>query len=980
MSSTSVLAPRMIGRQGQFAELAQHLQAARHGAGRVVLLAGEAGVGKTRLLHEFLAHARRTSGIELLVGRCYDEQPALPYGPFIDVMRMDLRERGASALAEDAGLWLGDLARLLPELAALAPGTNSSDEPQAQKRRMFEAIGRVLEPNDSRTCRIIVLEDIHWSDQTSQELIRYLARALGSARVLLLATYRSDELHRRHPLTSLLAYLTRERLYAEIRLDPLERDELAEMVEESLGYAVPARFVDELYSRSEGNPFFVEEILKSLLENDQLDALIARANEGKTIDHLAIPASIKDSVLSRTAGLEPDTSEVLRYAAVVGRRFDFDLLLRLTGLDEDVLLDAIGQLVTSQIVVEERGDEEDRYRFRHALIREAIYDDMLGRERRIKHREVLHALEARGADQSAVDQLAHHAYQARELPQAARYARQAAERAWDMYAYREAVSRYHLALELIDDDDDQRADLLSQLGQAAYALGDTAIALRAWREARPLYADMGNQVEAGDMDRRLARVLWERGDTQAAFAALASALATLEPLPPSYSLGMAYSSYSQLHMVLNHNEQAIEWGQKALKLAADLGDEVIEAHALNNIGCSLAALGTPDQGVAHLRRSLELSKKHHMLLDTVRAYLNLGGTLSGMGAIEEALSELAAGIDFADHYGLMGYKSTILSKLAQIELEIGAWDKAEEHAIQSIATDTHLNCTYGSMLLAELRVRQGRFDEARDGLEYAIDDIHDNYQLQMSLCVLMRVYAAKGDTAKALDYLKRWQEIWEEHIPHNKLRASAAEAVQVALDADQPELANLLLVQLAAPIERDCDYAWLAPLLPHDALGMFAAHAGRHTQAAEHFVQAAQLWQERELPFYEGRSRRHAAASLLQTGVLADRETALRELAQAQGIFATLGAAYELAQTEALIRRSSQRPRRTSRADGLTPREQQVIALIARGASNRSIAEQLTISEKTVEVHVSNILGKLGFSSRTQAATYAVEQQLDGVR
>ncbi|HET9224019.1 MAG TPA: AAA family ATPase, partial [Roseiflexaceae bacterium] len=451
MTGNRALAPSMIGRRDQLGELESYLQASRGGVGQVIFLGGEAGVGKTRLLREFAAKARASGGAEILEGRCYDEDPAMPYGPFVDAIRAAVRESGPDIVAQAYDPWTEDRARLLPELEAVAPATPASDDPQIHKRRLFEAIYSVIRPHDLQTCRVVVLEDFHWSDQTSQELILYLARTIARDRLLLIVSYRTDELHRRHPLTHVIAQLTRDRLYQEIHLAPLVPDELASMLETTLDRQLPRPFVDVLYDRTGGNPFFTEELLKSLIEHAQLDTLIGAAQHGRAIDHLAIPISIKDSILERAADLDPTTAEVLTYAAVIGRRFDFDLLLRLTGLGETQLLRAVDLLVERQLVVEEAGGPDDRYTFRHALTREAIYGDLLGRERRMRHREVLSALEElyAGRYDEVIDQLAYHSLHGRELERAVRYARMAGDRAARMYAYREAVAHYESALDLL---------------------------------------------------------------------------------------------------------------------------------------------------------------------------------------------------------------------------------------------------------------------------------------------------------------------------------------------------------------------------------------------------------------------------------------------------------------------------------------------------------------------------------------------------
>jgi predicted ATPase/DNA-binding CsgD family transcriptional regulator len=966
----------MIARHAQLRELEAYFQLAHAGAGQVVFLAGDAGVGKTRLVREFATQARSSGQAMLFEGRCYDEDPATPYGPFIDAIRAALREFGPELLII-CNTWTDDLARLLPELEHTAPAARASDEPQIQKRQLFEAIYTIIRPPDPQACRIVVLEDFHWSDQTSQELVRYLARAIMRDRLLLIITYRSDELHRRHPLLHLIAQLNRDRLYQEIRLAPLSRDELVGMLEATLDRQLPDSLAEALYDRTGGNPFFAEELLKSLIGHGQLDALIQVAQQGRPIDRLAIPTSIKDAILGRTAELNPTTAEVLTYAAVVGRRFDFDLLLRLTGLAEPELLRAVELLVERQLVVEEPGGPDDRYSFRHALTREAIYDDLLGRERRTRHREVLAALEAIYADRrdEVIDQLAYHSLHGRELEQAARYARLAGERAAQMHAYREAVAHYEVALELLEiDEPGLRADLFERLGHAAYPLGDFSHCARCWREAQRLYEQAGDRRRSANISRWLGRIAWECHDHQAAFAHTRTAIEILEAEPPGRELAMVYSALSQLYMSSSQPDESIAWAEKALRLAEEFGDLAVKTHALNNIGVSLAERGETRRGVICLERSLGLAWQAGLLFDEMRAYLNLGGILPSLGEFRRAAQLLEQGIARARQIHFELYTHKMRSVLCQIELELGHWDRARELYEQ-------LNRRSEAQLphereycpeLSEILLRQGQPGEARQLLESLLREAEsqgDSHELSALLLALARVYLALGAIDQAVTAIERALAFRHTH-PATKSEDLLVNAVEIYLRAGNPERASELLLSRAARAASEENPLSLARL--EGGRGLFAAHERRHRDAAGHFLRAAEHWESIELPFEAARARRQRAASLIRLGDAGMHAEALRELALARAAFEALGAQAELAAIDTLARDLA-RPASASRRNALTPRERQVIALIAQGHSNRQIAETLTISEKTAEIHVSNILSKLGFSSRTQAAAYAVE-------
>jgi ATP/maltotriose-dependent transcriptional regulator MalT len=975
----------MVGRQAQLEELRRHLDVVHRGAGRMVLLAGEAGIGKTRLVREFVGQLPAGAPIEVLEGHCYDEQPALPYGPFVELLRLLAEAHGVDAIASAAGPLVNDLARLLPELAADTPGPSGHD-PQIEKRRLFDAIYRAIRPTDS-SCRIIVLEDLHWSDQTSQELIHYLARGIERDRVLLVGTYRTEELNRRHPLTHTIARLARDRLYYEIRLAPLAHDEFALLLEQTLERSLPRSFVDQLYERTEGNPFFVEEVLGALNGRTQIDRLLLASRYGRAAERFELPISIKDSILRRSADLDTATMAVLAYAAVAGRRFDFELLLRLTQSSEAELVRSLALLADRQLIVEEQGVHEDRYSFRHELIREAFYDDQLRRERRMKHRAVLQAMEQVYAGQldTIVDQLAYHSLQARELPAAARYARLAGERAERMYAYRDAVAHYENALEAIEQidiapDPRERADLLRRLGHALYPLGDLQRCGRHWQEARAIYESLDDRRRAADMSRWLGRVAWELGNRETAFTQTRAALEALAAEGPSHELAMAYSSLSQLHMIINEADEAITWGEQALALAETLGDDAVRAHALNNIGTALVEKGDNEHGIATLEQSLELARRACLPADVIRAYINLGGMCLYLGQYRRAGELLREGAAYAEQVGWEGRLVGILPKLASTEIILGHWDSARgildrvEHLGDMGLPIDRLDVAVERV---HLLIGEGRYDEAQallDELQLAAATSKECATVERHLVDL---HLARGDPAQAATVADRDLARVDgdgEHlrvIP--KLAHFCIAYVQAGREADAQRLRTIFAEQATGSLTPN-DQATLALID-----GLTALRAGK-SEAATHFHTAATLWHEIGAQLAEARARRFLAESLLRHGPADDRDEARQQIQLARTICERLGAQGELHLIDGLARQHGvqRRPARTTShgPEGLTPREREVLSLLARGVSNRAIAETLVISEKTVEVHVSNILGKLGLSSRAQAAVYAVEQGL----
>ncbi|MEM8533284.1 MAG: AAA family ATPase [Chloroflexota bacterium] len=984
MNIYQTLTPDMIGRQTQLQELIDSLDRANAGSGQLVFVAGEAGIGKTRLLCEFVRNVRTRSEIDLLEGNCYDEDP-VPYGPFIDMMRSVVRRDGIAAVAERAGPWVADLARLLPELASFVTTENTENDAQMQKRRLFEAIYQIIKPQDTE-CRVLLLEDLHWSDQTSQELILYISRTMARERMLLLGTYRTDELHRRHPLTHLIAQLTRDRFYREVQLAALSPAETTRLIETTLNQRTPQAFISAIYARAEGNPFFIEEMVRALIEQRKLDHMIETLGQYPTNEPIELPLSIKDSVVQRIIDLDPVTSEMLQYAAVIGRQFDFDLLLQLLNIEEDQLVQALTQLIERQLIVEDHGSHHDRYRFRHELTREAIYSDLLGRERRIKHREVLQTLETmHPADQEKVlDQLAYHSLHARELAKAAHYAQLAGDRAARMYAFREAVSQYEMALENAECEDTlERAGLYDKLGKAAHALSDTNRAMRAWREAHNLYRQCDQRITAAHIWQQLGRVSWIRGDKKAAFTYTKEALAQLEQEPPGIELAMAYSAMSALYMLTYEQQESIEWGEKALQLADELGDPSVKPHALNNIGCSLVELGKDKEGIDYLYESLALSKELGTWSDTVRAYHNLGVHLTELGHFQRALAVVEEGIDFAQKFGLESSIGTMPIKMGHIKTMLGDWDEAlhwYDYVERTLGWGSNKIAFYSAIEKSRLLLAQGRIDETELLLEPFVASGSPSNESSYILLVLAQIALIRGNVDEAISQMTRCIEALNRQYKMPEIAHFLSVGADIYLKADAMDQAADLF-NLIEPHLHQSPENIFAHTHFENIQGMLATKQKRYVEAIQHFRQALTRWQEMELPYEEAQTRQRLAECLFQTNDTDATIEAQRELTTARDIFERLGAPLDLMANEAIAQRFDTRRRSNTprgRTNGLTRRERQVIALIAQGLSNREIAETLVISEKTAEVHVSNILGKLHFTSRAQAAAYAVEQGLTG--
>lgn len=619
-SNQQVLSPIVIGRDRELASLEDHLREATAGRGRAVLLSGEAGLGKSALLRQFVDRAR-AHGARVLLGECTEIEARRPFGPFIDAF--------VSA----------DLP-LPPELAQGGPGALPVAE--IERYRVHGAFAERLADAARDQPVVVIIEDLHWADEATNELVPHLARKLREARVLLLITYRSDELHRLHPLNHVLAELSRGRLADDVRLKRLTLEEVGEVIKAALGLVGPpsTEFRQALFERTEGNPFFVEEILRALVERGELEYRDGAWHRTKSVAELTIPASVRDAVQLRLLGLEPRARKAIQLAAVIGQRFDFEVLVAVSGLDETALLETMKAAIDAQLVREETdADGNETFAFRHALSREAVLAELLQRERRLLHRGVGEAIErlAASAPEARAEELAYHFDEARDTARAYRYHGLAAERSVRMAAPLGAIRHLERAIELAPDDEPTLVTLLLRLGDVAQLVADTPRALRAAGQARSLAEERGDMLGTGEAIHRIAHCYWMLGETGRAAEIAREGVALLEPMGPSAALAACYGELARLAMI-DGRDEAVELGERAATMARQVGARETEIKAMSTVGTAISTVrGRTAEGIAVLRRGYAMAEEHGYTMEAARALNNIGAALGTSAASYEEL-------------------------------------------------------------------------------------------------------------------------------------------------------------------------------------------------------------------------------------------------------------------------------------------------------------------------------------------------------
>ena len=594
----------LIERASFLASLEELLSEAAAGSGRLVFLGGEAGVGKTMLA---TALAEAAGGPTVRRGSCDSVTTAEPLGPILDA---------------------------LPELAETV-----DQDAGVSRLRLFRQVRDVL----SGSPMLLVLEDVHWADEATLDILRYLGRRLAGAMLMILATFRSEELSRDHPLTVVLGDLATLPGVIRMQLPRLSVSGVRQLLDEA-GSDLDA---DAIFQRTAGNPFYVTEVLAAGTDR--------------------VPATVRDAVLARVSRLSPAAQEVAGVASVLGRRAELDFVAAVSGRP----LAAVDECLDRGVLVL----DGTTVGFRHDLARLAVEQSLPTAERVGAHARALAQLLALGSRDHR--QLAHHAAASGDHETVARHAPLAAARAARLDAHREAAEHLQLALRYHETPDRERAELLGQLSYECYLTDQVPRARDSGLEALAIYAHEQDTRSIGTAQRWLSRLAWLLGQGADSERYAAAAVATLEQLEPGPELAMAYSNLAQLRMLSDDTAEVLHWGGKAIELARRFGHREIEMHALNNVGAALSWAGEMAEGRARLTQSLDMALADDAQEHAARAYTNLGGIHIQSRLFREADRYLQAGIGYCTDRDLDTWRLYMNAWLAHSLAEQGQYALAD---------------------------------------------------------------------------------------------------------------------------------------------------------------------------------------------------------------------------------------------------------------------------------------------------------------
>jgi len=955
----------LVGRSTEMATLLSAVEEANLRRASAILLAGDAGVGKTRLLDE-VATGAHERGFAVLVGHCTDFGDAgLPYLPFTEVFGRLAADRPelVEALLRD----FPAIGRLLPTHRLIGAPALPQDE-RIDRAALFDAVLGALTSISAEAPLLLVVEDTHWADDSTRDLIGFLLSRLDSQRFALLVSYRSDDLHRRHPLRRLIAEWTRVPRVHRVNLPPLDATESRELLSALLPEPLPEVEMRRILDRAGGNAFFTEELAAASALGDPCN----------------VPPELADLLLVRLDPLSEEARQVARVIAVAGRRVSHTLLAAVAGLADRDLDAALRELIDAH-VIEHPGS--GGYFFRHALLSEAVYDDLLPGERVRQHKAYATALQEQTVPGTAAE-LAGHATRSHDLATAFEARVRAGDEAISVAAPQEALKHYEMALELLPNaSPDSSVDkiwLITATAEAAALSAQQPRALKLLRKTlAELPVDAPNRTRA-ELLYSLATIGLEIDQDREAYEASSQALRLVANESADPLRARVKSLHAQTSSALGRDVDAERWANEALELARTIGQDDIAWDAEITLAQLRRRAGEPIVAVRQLEEAAIRAQLAGDAAAEVRSRFLVGSTQYEQGDLHNARTALENAYGRATELGRQwaayGFDSRRMLSLTQFVL--GDWDAA---TLTAATDDSPPPAAEAALVSVGLAVRSGRGDTS---FLAEVERLRSWWGLDVmtpivSIAPIVEAYLAEGRVDEAELVLQEvsglcaeaFQTPW--FMARIRLSAIGLEVLSARVVTEPDETRAALVargaelveggrgtVEKGLPPNRKLGVeglAWVARLEAEwDRLRWLAGidpPAGEeHAASWDGAVQAFGYG----YVFEQARSRVRYSAALRAAGRLADAHEQAELAAEAARRLGAKPLLAELGGTEA-----------SAGPVALTARESEVLALLAEGRTNRQLARELYISEKTVSVHVSNILAKLGVRSRTEAAAVA---------
>jgi class 3 adenylate cyclase/tetratricopeptide (TPR) repeat protein len=714
----------LIGRQAELERIAQTVRQAEGGSGRLVLLAGEPGVGKTRLAQDVTLQLRNR-GFLIAAGACYEARQATAFAPFMELLSGIYATAPTSIRAVTARRW-PYLAKLLPGEDIKVPALDGSDE----KERLFWAVTSFLQTVAAEVPVALLLDDLHWADGSSLELLQHLARHTRANRVFVLGTYRDVEVGRRHPLEATLRELRRQELAEKIAVSRLDRADTSSFVASSFETAeISSEFAELLYQRTDGNPFFLQQVLRALVESGDVYRNPSGTWDRRAVEEIEVPESVRSVIGQRLSRLSEESQTLLMEASVLGQSFGFEELTGMTGRSEDEIEAALEEAGAAGLI---RYEPHDRYAFDHALTQGTLYAELSPRRKRRLHLMAGESLLRLREDEQErrIAELAWHFTQGDDSARALEYSLRAGDAAEALFAHSDAEWHYRTAIELADDLSDE-----GSLSAAIQKLGTVLVMLARYDEAiETLERAVSRFAAAGRSDEELRAVALIgrahalRGTYEQGLARLSSSVEKLESGSAASSGPAAaiYAALGNLHFRASRYQEELDAADRAATLAREAGDERLYAASQVERGTALAHVGRPSDALQALREGVELAEKAGDLTTLQRGLNNTASVMWDVDQFVEAEAYSVRSLEAAERAGDPGFVAFTLTIRGVYPWIFGKWDEALDFFKRAAAIARPLGASQSAWTLtapSHVYVYRGQDalvqEELTDALAYA---------------------------------------------------------------------------------------------------------------------------------------------------------------------------------------------------------------------------------------------------------------------
>jgi tetratricopeptide (TPR) repeat protein len=892
------------------------------GEGGLVFLYGEAGIGKTRLARELRAYAH-LRGVQVLYGRC----PALfrmngvpPYILWREVIRDYLETSNPEQLYRVIGFYPAEVAKLVPELGQKLRTIPQSFQidPEQEQNRLFEAVSQFITNIAREAPLVVVLDDLQWTDPSSLLLLHYMARGVQKTPLLLLGAYRSTDIDAKHPLTPVLTELNRERLPQSIQLKRMSLNDVSEMIKSMLEQDdVPAEFCKLVYEKTRGNPFFAEEVVRSLKEEEVI------YHEGdkwkvKEVSKIEFPETVKNVIKARLDRLDEESQDVLTLASFVGNDFTLEVMCALTGIEENKLLELMDKMLKTGLIKEREIHGEGVCSFADILVRDVVYESVSLLKRKKLHGVVGCALEkvyAKKIDEH-LGELASHFLEGGDKDKALDYFLKAGDKAAKIYANAEATSYFQSALRLLEEKEGEfreKGRVLEKLGDIKKLVGEYDACLKYWTDGLLMWGYLDERGDISRLHRKVANVLWEdTGDAEKAKVHHEKALKILEAEPESVELASLFEDMARMYGRTESMDKALNWAEKALELAKKLNDYGVIASSYDSLGTfTLATSGDWKKAVECHEKALKIALDNGLTETAIQTYDSLGTALPWQEQ-ERSVDCFEKGFELAKKVGAIRWVSLLGTILAGLYCLMGINDKAVLLAEESVALDRKTgnmpNLSFSLSTLGSVYLVLGEWDKSEKYLTEALNLSRtlDQYGRiawsSIDLSILYGMY--KGDLSKARGLLEGAIGILEKAGAKLGQMVASSYLVWMYVELGMLQEANDLLnvvQKFFLEINEEGSIAWAEALR-----GMELRAQKKWEESIEHFEKSRREFEHinarRWMTFSFAKFFLCEYARVyLERDQEGDREKAHNLLGQALEIFQKIGAKKEIEKTIKLI-------------------------------------------------------------------------------